>query len=210
MTQESVTSLQNFSVKIEFLETIKAVDGVLFHIEYHQRRYETVLRSYAIKEKIELAEILDAPKEGLYRCRVVYDLEGNISCSYHPYTKRQISRLKLLHADELEYSKKYANREALDALFAQRESCDDILIVKNGLLCDTTITNIALFNTKEWVTPKRPLLEGTTRERLLESGFLTPRDIRVEDLQEYTQIAVMNAMIDFDIIADKKIEEIIC
>ena len=210
MTQESVTSLQNFSVKIEFLETIKAVDGVLFHIEYHQRRYEAVLRSYGIKEKIELAEILDAPKEGLYRCRVVYDLEGNIQCSYHPYIKRDIARLKLLHADKLEYSKKYANRDALDALFAQRESCDDILIVKNGLLCDTTIANIALFDTKEWVTPKRPLLEGTTRERLLESGFLTPRDIRVEDLQEYTQIAVMNAMIDFDIIADKKIEEIIC
>ena len=210
MIRESVTSLQNFSVKIEFLETIKAVDGVLFHIEYHQRRYEAVLRSYGITEKKELSALLDAPKKGLYRCRVVYDLVGNISCSYHPYTKRKISRLKLLHADELEYSKKYANREALDALFAQRESCDDILIVKNGLLCDTTIANIALFDTKEWVTPKRALLAGTTRERLLESGFLTLRDIDVEDLQKYTQIALMNAMIDFDIIADKKIEEIIC
>jgi len=197
-------------VKIDFLETIKAVDGVLFHIEYHQRRYEAVLQSYGITQKRELAAILDAPQEGLYRCRVVYDLEGNITCSYHPYSKRNISRLKLLFADELEYSKKYANRDALDALFAQREACDDVVIVKNGLLCDTTIANIALFDTQQWVTPKTPLLEGTTRERLLESGFLISKDIGVEDLQEYTQIALMNAMIDFDIIADKKIEEIIC
>ena len=210
MTRESVISLQNFSVKIEFLETIKAVDGEFFHLEYHQRRYEAVLRSYGITEKRELVAFLNAPQKGLFRCRVIYDLEGNISCSYHPYTKRKISRLKLLHADDLEYSKKYANREALDALFAQREACDDIVIVKNGLLCDTSIANIALFDGKQWVTPKRPLLAGTTRERLLENGFLTTRDIRVKDLQEYTQIAVMNAMIDFDIIADKKIEEIIC
>ncbi|MBA1432295.1 MAG: aminotransferase class IV [Epsilonproteobacteria bacterium] len=197
-------------MKIEFLETIKVVDGLASNLEYHQRRYEAVLNSYGIKQFAELSTLIDAPKEGLYRCRLVYDLKGNIACSYHPYVKRKIASLKLITADKLEYSKKYADREALDALFAKRSGCDDVLIVKNGLLYDTTIANIALFDGKKWVTPKKPLLTGTTRERLLESGFLTPKDISVSDLKEYTQIAVMNAMIDFDIIADKKIEEIIC
>jgi len=183
---------------------------VLFHIEYHQRRYEAVLRSYGVTEKRELATILNAPKKGLYRCRLVYDLEGNIHCSYHPYTKRQIESLKLLHADNLEYSHKYVNREALDALFEKRGACDDILIIKNGFICDTTIANVAFFDGAEWFTPKKPLLAGTTRARLLKNGFLTPKEIRAEDMDNYLQIAVMNAMIDFDIIADKKIEEIIC
>ena len=197
-------------MKLEFLETIKALDGVVYNIEYHQRRYEAVLSSYGIKQFVELSTLVDAPKEGLYRCRLVYDLEGNVACSYYPYVKRRTASLKLVTADKLEYSKKYADREALDTLFAKRAGCDDILIVKNGLLRDTSIANIALYDGKNWVTPKEPLLAGTTRERLLESGFLIQKDIRVEDLKEYMQMAVMNAMIDFDIIADKKIEEIIC
>ena len=197
-------------MKLEFLETVKALDGVVYNIEYHQRRYEAVLGFYDIKQFVELSRLIDAPKDGLYRCRLVYDLEGNITCSYYPYVKRRTASLKLVSADKLEYSKKYADREALEALFAKRAGCDDILIVKNGLLCDTSIANIALYDGKNWVTPKEPLLAGTTRTRLLENSFLTPKEIRVEDLKEYTEIALMNAMIDFDIIADKKIEEIIC
>ncbi len=210
MTRENVISLQNSSVKIDFLETIKALDGCVYNINYHQKRYESVLSSYGIKECIELKDIIHPPQNALQRCRVIYNLEGDIECSYHPYEKRKVERLKLLHADTLEYAHKYANRESLELLFSQREHCDDILIVKNGLLCDTSIANIALFDGKKWVTPKIPLLEGTTRQRLLESGFLTVKDIAVEDLKMYSQMALTNAMIDFDIIADKKIEEIIC
>ena len=33
---------------------------------------------------------------------------------------------------------------------------DEILITRNGLLTDTSIANIALFNGKEWHTPKHP------------------------------------------------------
>jgi len=197
-------------VKLEFLETIKALDGRVYNISYHQKRYESVLNSYGIKKCIQLKDIIHPPQNALQRCRVIYNLEGDIECGYHSYEKRKVERLKLLHADTLEYAHKYANRESLEMLFTQRENCDEVLIVKHGLLCDTSIANIALFDGKKWVTPKTPLLEGTTRERLLESGFLTVKDITVEGLELYSQIALMNAMIDFDIIADKKIEEIIC
>jgi len=197
-------------MKIEFLETIKICDGKIYNIEYHQKRYESVLQSYAIEHCENLQRLINAPKKGLYRCRVVYDLKNNIRCSYHPYVKRTIESLKLVVAEELEYSKKYANRDALDRLFKKRGVCDDILIVQNGLVCDTTIANVAFFDRQRWVTPKKPLLAGTTRQRLLESGFLQTADIAVEDLKKFTKMAVMNAMVDFDIIADKKIEEIMC
>jgi 4-amino-4-deoxychorismate lyase len=189
-------------VKLEFLETIKAHNGTLYHMEYHQKRYENVLRSYGVREFHSLKEQIETPQEGLFRCRVLYDLEGNIECSYHPYKKRTISSLKLIRDDTIEYRYKYANRDALDALFAKKGSCDDILIVKNGLLCDTSIANIALFDGKNWVTPKEPLLEGTTRARLLDEGFLIKKDIQEDALKNYSKIALMNAMIDFDIIAE--------
>jgi len=197
-------------VKIEFLETIKVIDGSFYHLEYHQNRYEQTLGSYGIKNCTELQDILEAPPKGLYRCRVVYDLDGGLTQEYHPYKKRDIKKLKLIESNSLSYEKKFANREAIDALFTQRGECDDILIVQNGLLTDTTIANIALYDGKEWWTPKRALLAGTTRQRALDNGFVKERDIQVDDLKSYSALAVMNAMIDFDIITDKKIEEIIC
>jgi 4-amino-4-deoxychorismate lyase len=196
-------------MKIEFLETIKVLDGKLLHLHYHQKRYESVLASYGIEHFNSLSTYIKAPKEGLFRCRIIYDLHGKIDVSFYPYQKRMINSLKLLEADELCYEKKFAQREVLDELFEQRERCDDVLIVKNGYITDTSIANIALFDGEQWFTPTEPLLRGTTRQRLIETGFLLLRDISVESLKNYDKMAVMNAMVDFDIIA-KKIEEIIC
>ncbi|MEN4052785.1 MULTISPECIES: aminotransferase class IV family protein [Sulfurimonas] len=197
-------------MKIEFLETIKVLDGKLCNLAYHQQRYERTLRSFGIENFIQLKDILKPPHQGLYRCRVLYSTDGELTQSYHPYKKRNMKSLKLIDSDTIAYDKKYANREALERLFAKREACDDILIVQNGLVTDTTIANIACFDGDLWLTPKKPLLAGTTRQRLLESGFLKEADIPTESLNRFEKLAVMNAMIDFDIITDKKIEEIIC
>ena len=44
---------------------------------------------------------------------------------------------------------------------------------------------------------KTPLLKGTSRQRLLQSGFLTPKDISKNELLNAKKIALMNAMIGF-------------
>jgi len=192
-------------VNSKLLETIKAEDGKLFHLEYHQKRVEASLEN----TNFSLDEILKAPQSGLYRCRVVYDANG-YEVSYHHYVKRSIKRLKLVYDDKIEYSKKYADRSSLDALYEQKLECDDVLIVKNGLITDTTIANIAFKCGTQWITPKKPLLHGTTRARLLESKALIEKDIRVDELSGFSEVALMNAMIDFDIIPLKNVEEIIC
>jgi len=92
----------------------------------------------------------------------------------------------------------------------QKEQCDDILIIKKGLVSDTSIANIAFYDGKLWFTPKAALLKGTCRTRLLLEGKIIEKEIRVEDIKKYKKIALMNAMIDFDIIASDNIEEIIC
>jgi 4-amino-4-deoxychorismate lyase len=197
-------------VKSRFLETIKAVDGQVQHIDYHQKRYEEVIASLEGSTFLQLKEHIKAPSLGLYRCRVVYDKKGIVSISYHKYEKKIVQRLKLIEANTLEYAKKYENRVEINKLFEKKGDCDDILIVKDSYICDTSIANVAFFNGTNWLTPKRPLLKGTTRARLIKDGFLVEEEIMIEDLKKFSQIALMNAMIDFDIIQNKKIGEIIC
>ena len=190
---------------IQYLETIKAVDGELFHLNYHQQRLNETLGN----KKILLAEILKPPTSGLFRCRVVYNAR-NYRVSYHPYEKRIVQKLKLVFDDTIEYSRKYYDRSPLERLLEKKSFCDDILIVKNRLITDTSIANIALQYKNEWLTPREPLLYGTTRARLLDEKKIFEDDIAVEDLKKFKQMALMNAMIDFDIIQNENIKEIIC
>jgi len=193
-------------VNKRYLETIKSLDGELFHLEYHQWRLERALET---EDTHNLTALLSPPKKGLYRCRVVYN-HNEINIEYIPYSKRQIHHLKLVYDDSLNYEKKYENRDSLNALFKQKGRADDIIIIKNSLITDTSIANIAFYDGEVWVTPKSPLLEGTTRKRLLALGKIVERDIRVEEISSFKKLALMNAMIDFDIIAEENIEDIIC
>ncbi|MDQ7043572.1 MAG: aminotransferase class IV family protein [Sulfurimonas sp.] len=190
----------------KFLETIKIVDGVALHLEYHQERLNKALKTSNV---YELEKLLSPPSNGLYRCRIVYDLK-EIEIEYLRYEKRTITTLKLIFNETLVYDKKYVNRDAINRLVEKKEKCDDILIIKNGLVTDTSIANIAFYDGEYWFTPKSALLEGTCRARLLKEGKIIATDIKVEDIKNFKKIALMNAMIDFDIIASDNIEEIIC
>ncbi len=195
-----------------FLETIRAVDGEVFNISYHQERYESVLEKFNISDRQNLKEFIKPPKTGIYRCRLTYDLSKEphtLGVTYHDYKKREIGSLKLVYEDNIDYSLKSACRNELDALYGLRGKCDDILIVKNSLITDTTIANIAFYDSKRWVTPAFPLLKGTTRERLLQDGKIFEENIYVDDLKHFSKVALMNAMVDFDIIT-KNIKEIFC
>ena len=75
-----------------------------------------------------------------------------------------------------------------------------MIFVKNGIVTDTSIANIAIYYENSWITSKKCLLKGTTRARLIEEKKLIEKDISLEMLKNASQIALMNAMIDFDII----------
>lgn len=190
----------------KYLETIKALDGELYHLDYHQERLNRTLGSI---DTHNLHNLLNPPKNGLYRCRVSYN-SASLNVEYLPYAKRQIKSLKIIVDDAICYDKKYEDRVELNRLYEQRESCDDILIVKNGLVSDTSIANIAFYDGQFWQTPHSPLLPGTTRARLLVTKKIYEKEIKVEDIYKYKKVALMNAMIDFDIIAEENIRDVIC
>lgn len=177
-------------------ETICCIDGAAQHLAYHQARLDHALQTLGANEKIDLASSINPPEEGMYRCRFVWN-PLNTSIEFIPYTPRSITSLTLIYDDTIEYSLKYSDRQHLNTLFELRGECDDVVIVKNSLLSDTTIANLALKIDGQWYTPESPLLEGTTRARLLDEGFLLTAPLSPSDLANASSIAIMNAMVGF-------------
>jgi len=177
-----------------YFETIKCEDFEIFNLDFHNKRVANT-----IGLNINLQEYIYPLSEEFLRCKVTYNDFEILNVEYFPYKKREISSFKLIFDDEINYSKKYLNREKLDNLFSKKENCDEIIIIKNKIVTDTSIANIAIFYENMWITSKNCLLKGTTRNRLLEEKFLIEKDISVEMLRKGSTIALMNAMIDFDI-----------
>lgn len=177
-------------------ETIRCEDGCGFHLDYHQKRIATSLQCLGSATSFDLTALITPPKTGLYRCRFIYDTQG-YQIEYHPYIPRTLNSIRLITDDSIHYPLKYTHRDELNALFDKRKSADDVLIVKNELLKDTTIANIALFIDGQWLTPQTPLLYGTTRARLIDEGLLFPAVLTVKDIPYAQKVAVMNAMVGF-------------
>jgi len=193
-------------VSESFLETIRAIDGRIYNLDYHQKRYESVMKSLGANDFKDLKEYILPPHVGTIRCRVVYD-KDTLHVEYYEYKKRDISSLKLVYDDNIEYAKKSTCRDEIDVLFTCREKCDDILIVKDSYITDTSIANIALYKDGLWFTPSKPLLKGTTRQRLIDDGKIIEKMIKVDELYSYTKVALLNAMIDFDIICEDNLKD---
>ena len=182
----------------KLLETIKIDNGKVCHLSYHQQRCDYSLRQCGKNTIYNLQNIIKPPQNKIFRCRIIYD-DTTVDISYHTYLQTPVSSLKLIFSD-IEYPLKFADRYELDQLYKQRGAADDVLIVKNNFLTDTTRANIALFDGDKWFTPKSPLLFGTTRQRLLKEGKIFPRNIHVNDLHKFTKIAVMNALVGFHVV----------
>lgn len=179
-----------------YLETLLAVDGRCRWVSWHQARLQRTCRSLGFSVDYDLQDLLSPPDAGTYRCRVLYDARS-CSVEYLPYVRRQVESLKLIEANGIAYRYKSTEREALDGLFSRRGEADDVLIVRNGYVTDTTIANTAFFINGKWLTPERPLLEGTVRARLLHQGFLQAADMTVQDAARAEKVAVMNALSGF-------------
>ena len=135
-------------------------------------------------------------KTGIFKCRVEYD--HNIhKIEFTPYNKREIKTLQLVFVDEINYQYKYSDRSCFDRL-KKKTNTDDILIVKNGFIADTSFSNIIFFDGNKWFTPSTPLLEGTKRKELLEKRIILEQEIRPRDLKNFKKAMLINAMLDFD------------
>lgn len=168
------------------------------HLDWHNKRLnETRRHFFADANELDLRDYLVLPEnldDGVYKCRVVYDREI-VDVTFHPYLPKSVHSLKLVIDDHADYSYKFENRAKLEFLLTQKGEADDILIVRDQCLTDTSYSNIALFDGLHWYTPDTYLLNGTCRQRLLAEGILRECRITLHDLARFEDIRPINAML---------------
>lgn len=183
----------------QYLETIRIEEGRACHLPYHNQRMNETRAHLGLSDGLDLEAVIGDVSiyQQRTRCRIVYDTEIR-SVEFFPYQIRSVKTLRLVEDNQVDYGCKYADRSALNRCFAQRGACDDVLIVQNGDVTDTTIANVAFWNGETWFTPSTPLLKGTMRASLLDSHQIQEAKIRVEDLSHFfSRLRLFNAMISF-------------
>ncbi len=199
------------------IEAIEWLDGRAQRLEYHQRRVEAAFRClFPTVQPFDIAAELERfrsgeklyietamhqnnsffPQVGRYKLRLMFDDQlRNVECiEYH---QRRVETLKLVEVHYATTSYKSSSRQPIDAAFAQRGNCDDVLLVRDGLLTDSSYANIALYDGHTWISPRIPLLYGTRRAYLIDHQLIVTDDIRVEDLPRFQRIRLFNALIGF-------------
>ena len=185
----------------QFIETMCVEQGKIINLDYHLERIKNTRKYFWNTEKTvptNQLSALAATQDSKAKLRFTYDKENIYDLSCTPYKTRKIERLKLLESNDIEYRYKSVDRTALNLLKVQTEPTDEIIIVKQNHLTDTSYTNIALFDGSQWITPSTPLLKGTRRAQLLDAGRLIEREVLATDLKSFQSISLINAMMDLE------------
>lgn len=183
------------------IESIQLNFGRFHRLHYHQARMDyAIQQNFSSKSSINLAEFLQSqsyPQTGLIKCRIVYtQLIEKIE--FIPYTPSPISSLKIVHDNEIDYTFKFEDRTRIQSLLQQRQYCDDVLIIKNGFVTDTSYCNILFYDGYQWITPITPLLKGTMRQMLIDAAEIKEERITIQDITSFKKFRLINSMLGFD------------
>lgn len=182
-------------------ETIRLEDGKPLNMSWHEKRYQAAhmhcfgsIPTQNLWDGIDLAKVYE---KGIYRLKVIYDQRSKL-IEIHAYEYVPRRTLQMVQDNTITYPWKYVERSRLDHLFSLRQGADDVLIIRQGKVTDTSIGNILFYDGQEWLTPNTPLLAGTCRARLLSEQKIRACSIREEDLAHFSGFQVINALRGFD------------
>jgi len=169
--------------------------------DYHEARFRRSYiqlykthSTYFLFDGIHLTNLDPTLK---YKLRIGYKQHGT-RFSFSVYENSIPSSLKLVSDDTISYNVKRNNRKKLNNLYKLKGDFDDVLIIKNGLVTDTSYANILFTDGKQIVTPATPLLEGTCRARLLDHNKISEKRILEAEIQNFESFQLINALNDFD------------
>lgn len=181
--------------EIRFIESLKVIGGEFANIELHQKRINLTSNIFSIIRKLNLKDI-NIPKSNtnsIQKCRIIYSNNDSL-ISFSDYSRKKIESLKLVFNDSIDYGFKFKDRERINELYDKRVDCSDIIIVKNGLITDTSFTNLVFFDGKDYYTPSSFLLNGTMRQKLLIDKKIKEKKIGYNDIKDYKTVFLINCM----------------
>ena len=193
------------------LESIQIRNGILMNSSYHQERMNSSsLYFFGKRVNFNLSSLVIPPEAGnnIFKCRILYKTSAEM-IEFEPYLAKKIHSLKLVFDNKISYSYKFADRSNLIELLKQKGPADDILIVKNGRITDTSYSNVVFRKGKEYYTPSTFQLNGTKRQQLLKDGLVEEDHISVDDISGMDSIIPINSMLDINNSENIKISSII-
>lgn len=184
----------------QFIETIKIKNGKFQNLSFHLQRMKNTIMDFFNIDFITNIDNLQIPEiyiNDVVKCRIIYSSKID-SIEFLNYEIKKINKLKIIEDNNIEYDYKFLNRQRLDYLYNLRNDCDEIIISKNGLITDTSYSNIVLEKKGKYYTPNTPLLKGTKRDFYLKKKIIVPITISIDNLFEYENIRLINSMIDLE------------
>ncbi|MDD2314142.1 MAG: aminotransferase class IV [Proteiniphilum sp.] len=182
-----------------FLETICIDHGNVCNLAGHIARMQQAAAHFRFRAPALPDLLLLLPAElhdTKVKCRIRYR-ETLLEISFDQYEPKRVQSLQMVEASP-DYCFKYTNRDELNRLLEQKGEADEILITCNGLITDTTFSNVVFRQGDHLFTPDSWLLNGTKRQKLLREGTITVRKITRETVQAYESVHLINAMLDIE------------
>jgi 4-amino-4-deoxychorismate lyase len=181
-------------------ETIRMDNAEIGNLEYHQDRiHRSCLAIYHQKPVFSLIRDLISfdPEQypGIWKIRLTWNPDQfHFECE--PYQIRRISRFFLVESNHFDYSYKYCDRTEINRLLQGKPPGSDVMIVKNGLITDASYANLVFRDAENRLfTPDPCLLAGTRRQQYIDENRIIPVRISPADLNEFTHVCRINAMI---------------
>ena len=193
--------------EITLLETLLLENGRLAYLRGHLDRLARSARHFGFMFRREavlarLREAVGGHPTGSWRVRLLYGREGSTTVEVHPLdpapamvtvgfcpTPVDSSDVRLFH--------KTTDRGLYDAaLLGVRDAWDMLLFNERGELTESTRANVVVGDGEGLWTPpvECGLLGGVFRERLLASGRVRERVLRVEDVRRAEKLYLVNSL----------------
>ena len=184
-------------------ESIRYKNGIPENLVFHQQRVDYTLLQLNATTPIILADHIisnvDKPKldNQVYKCRLQYDLAGNVHIHFNPYSIRNIDTISIHDIGNNVYRYKFTDRIWINEMLTS-SGTDEVILTKNGYIKDASYANLVFFDGAKWITPAQPLLVGTRRAVLLKAGIISEATLHINDLKNFVELKLINAMMRWE------------
>lgn len=180
-------------------ETLLIKDGIPQNIAYHQQRFNLACREFfKVDPFLNLIEVIIPPImncDEILRCRLDYN-QSDYQVNFFTYKPKQITEFQVIETQQLDYQFKYRDRTFFQSLPTNEQR--EVIIVNNGKVSDCTIGNLLFLKQGKWFSPQDYLLKGTQLSRLLDEKQVELCEITPNNLTNFEQVMLINALNPFD------------